>query len=92
MLVESPATNISLMVKTFTLERILNDKLNAIKERKMPRDIFDIWFISQKKGIPFALKNFGYPKGKIRQELRKYLPRKFYPVVEELEKLNAQNI
>ncbi len=88
-LVKSPATNIAVMVRAFTLEQILTDKLRAIKERKMPRDIFDTWFICQKTRASFNLKGFGYPKGKIRQELRKFLPRKFYPVIEELEKLNA---
>jgi predicted nucleotidyltransferase component of viral defense system len=92
MLAKTPATNATVMVRTLTLEKMLADKLKAIKERKMPRDIFDIWFISQKINCPFALKNFGYPKGKIRQELRKFLPARFYPVVEELEKLNAQGI
>ena len=88
-LAKSPATNISVMAKVFTLERILKDKMKMIKERRMPRDIFDIWFISQKINKPFKLKDFGYAKGKIRQELRKFLPGKFYPVVEDLEKLNA---
>ena len=88
-LVKSPTTNTTVMVQAFTLEQVLADKLRVIKERKMPRDIFDIWFICQKTGVSFNLKGFGYPKGKIRQELRKFLPRRFYPVVEELEKLNA---
>ncbi len=91
-LAKSSVTNISVMAKAFTLERILKDKLRAIKERKMPRDIFDIWFICQKTSKPFTLDNFGYPKGKIRQELRKFLPRTFYPVVEDLEKLNAKSL
>jgi len=88
-LVKSPATNIAVMVRAFTLEQILSDKLRAIKERKMPRDIFDAWFICQKTRASFDLKRFGYPKGRIRQELRKFLPTKFYPVIEELERLNA---
>lgn len=92
MLAESPATNISLMAKSFTLERMLEDKLRAIKERKMPRDIFDIWFICQKTGKLFTLKDFGYPKGKLRQELRKFLPKRFYSIVEDLEKFNAQSV
>lgn len=92
MLAKSPVTNISIMARTFTLEKMLADKLKAIKERKMPRDIFDIWFICQKINRPFTLKNFGYPKGRLRQELRKYLPLRFYPVVEELEKLNAASV
>lgn len=91
-LAKSPATNISVMTRVVTFERILSDKLRAIAERKMPRDIFDIWFICQKTNQAFTLNNFGYPKGKIRQELRKFLPRGFYPAVEELEKLNAQRI
>ena len=88
-LAKSTVTNISVMVKAYTLEQMFKDKLRTIEERKMPRDIFDIWFISQKINKPFTLKNFGYPKGRIRQELRKFLPKKFYPVIEELERLNA---
>ena len=91
-LAKSMTTNISVMVKAFALEQILKDKLRTIEERKMPRDIFDIWFICQKTNKPFILEDFGYPKGKIRQELRKFLPKKFYPVVEELEKINAQRL
>lgn len=91
-LAKSPASNISVMVKAFTLERILKDKLEAIKERKMPRDIFDIWYICQKTGNSFILENFGYPKGKIRQELRKFLPKSFYPAIEDLEKLNVKGL
>jgi len=91
-LAKSAATNISVMVKAFSLEQILKDKLRAIEERKMPRDIFDIWFVCQKINKPFTIKNFGYPKGKIRQELRKFLPKKFYPVVEELEKWNVKGL
>jgi predicted nucleotidyltransferase component of viral defense system len=87
-LVKSPVTNIAVMVQAFTLEQILADKLRVIKERKMPRDIFDIWFICQKTQTPFNLKELDYPKGKIRSELRKFLPKKFYPVVEELEKIH----
>jgi predicted nucleotidyltransferase component of viral defense system len=87
-LVKSPVSNIAVMVQAFTLEQILADKLRVIKERKMPRDIFDIWFICQKIKAPFNLKELDYPKGKIRSELRKFLPRKFYPVVEELEKIH----
>lgn len=92
LLAKSPATNISVMAKTFTLEKILDDKLKALKERKMPRDIFDIWFICQKTNKPFTLKDFGYPKGKIRQELRKFLPINLFPVVEDLERSNAKGL
>jgi predicted nucleotidyltransferase component of viral defense system len=88
-LAKSPATNITVLTKAFTIERILNDKLRMLKERKMARDVFDAWFICQKKGTSFTQTKFGFPKGKIRQELRKFLPRSYYPVVDELEKLNA---
>lgn len=86
---KSPTTNILVITKTLTLEEMLEEKFQMIKERKMPGDIFDIWFICQKLNKPFTLKTFGYPKGKIIQELRKFLPKKLYPVVENLEKLNA---
>lgn len=88
-LAKSSVTNLSVMVKVFTFEQMLKDKLRAIESRKMPRDIFDAWFICQKLNKPFALKGFGYQKGKIRQELRKFLPKKLYPIIEELERSNA---
>lgn len=90
LLAKSPVTNISVMVKVFTLARMLEDKLRTIKERKMPRDVFDIWFIYQKENKLFDLNNFGYSKGKIKQELRKFLPKRFYPVIDDLERLNAK--
>ncbi|MCM8823354.1 MAG: nucleotidyl transferase AbiEii/AbiGii toxin family protein [Candidatus Omnitrophica bacterium] len=92
LLAKSASTNISVITKVFSLEVILEDKLRMIKGRKMPRDIFDIWFICEKLNKPFTLKNLGYPKGKIRQELRKFLPFSFYPVIEDLEKLNAKSL
>ncbi len=88
-LAKSSVTNLTILTTAFTLERILKDKLLMLKERKMPRDIFDSWFICQKTGVKFDQNKFGYPKGKIRQELRKFLPRSYYPVVEELEARNA---
>ena len=89
LLAKSPATNIMVTARVYTFEKILEDKLRMLSERKMPRDIFDLWYICQKTGKPFTKKQFGYKKGKIRQELRKFLPRNFYPVIEELEGLNA---
>jgi len=91
-LAKSPATNTSVMVKAFSLDEMLEDKLRAITERKMPRDIFDIWFICQKMSKPFNLKGFGYPKGIIRRDLRRLLPKRYYPVTDELERLNAQSL
>lgn len=88
-LAKSPATNITIMTKTLAMEEMLKDKLRAITERRMPRDIFDIWFICQKMNKPFELKNFGYPKGIMRRDLRRLLPKRYYPVADELERLNA---
>lgn len=89
LLAKSPATNLMVTAKVFTLQKLLEQKLRIIADRKMSRDLFDIWYICQKTGKPFPKKQFGYKKGRIRQELRKFLPRNFYPVIEELEGLNA---
>ena len=89
LLAKSPATNLMVTARVYTFEKILEDKLRMLSERKMPRDIFDFWYICQKTGKLFNKKQFGYKKGRIRQELRKFLPRNLYPVIEELEGLNA---
>jgi predicted nucleotidyltransferase component of viral defense system len=47
-LLQSPATSLNPLIYSATLERIYSDKLNAVKNRKKPRDWFDLWFLSQK--------------------------------------------
>lgn len=82
-LLTSQVSNLQVLAKVMTLDNILADKLNAVKDRKKSRDLFDLWYIGELKKIPVKI-----PKGQslpqLRAELHKYLPKKYWPVVEVL--------
>lgn len=61
-------------------------KESALQERRKARDIFDLWYIAQKLREPFLLRGEGVPytRRAFRNELRVFLPRTYYPVIEEL--------
>ncbi|MBI5356050.1 nucleotidyl transferase AbiEii/AbiGii toxin family protein [Candidatus Collierbacteria bacterium] len=61
-LLQSSTSGLNPLIYSATLERIYSDKLTAVKNRKKPRDWFDLWFLSQKlnkkwrKRIPLSRK------------------------------------
>jgi len=84
-LLSSPATVIQVMAQVATLEQIYNDKLACLKGRAKPRDLFDLWYISEKLKIPYTPKKISSKKELVR-DLRKYLPSDFWPAIEGLAK------
>ena len=83
-LLSSPCSPLRVLALVATPEAIWQEKLAALASRKAPRDLFDLWFLGQTLGrnLPDDIPEFD-PRI-LRRELRMYLPRKFYPVVEEL--------
>lgn len=55
-MLRSPVSLLQPYLKTTTLERMYADKLRMVKERKKPRDWFDVWFLSQKLDKKFSKK------------------------------------
>lgn len=49
----SPTVNFQVLFLVLNLETIKTLKTKTLKERKEPRDLFDLWFVSQKLKIPF---------------------------------------
>lgn len=84
-LLSSPTTNIQVLANMETLDGLYGDKLDALKDRGKPRDLFDIWYICQKLRQPLPKDLSKIAKREIRQELNKFLPMNFAPVVMELE-------
>ena len=84
-LLSSPATVIQAMAQVATLEQIYNDKLACLKGRAKPRDLFDLWYISEKLKIPYTPKKISSKKEFVR-DLRKYLPSDFWSAIEGLTK------
>jgi len=83
-LLESPVITAQVLGQVGTLEQIYQDKLSCLKGRAKPKDLFDLWYISQKLKIPYPLPRIGLQRNELRRELRKYLPKNFWPAIEEL--------
>jgi len=84
-LLKSSVSPINLIASTFSLEKILSDKLSI--EPKRIRDVFDIWFIRQNlgdKNIKMDFKNFN--KNEVKRELNKLLPVSYRGLVEDVIK------
>jgi hypothetical protein len=81
-LLTSPVTPVSALVQVATLERMWKDKETALATRRQPRDLYDLWFIAQKLRRSFTPDLEGFDRQAIRRELRKYLPRDHWQVIE----------
>lgn len=85
-LLVSPTVNFQVLIPVLDLETIKKLKLQTLKERKEPRDLFDLWFVSQKLKIPFEKPKIKIEKKILKQALLKYLPSNFQKVIEEISK------
>jgi len=85
-LLSSPATVIQVMGQVATLEQIYKDKLACLEGRAKPKDLFDLWYISEKLKIPYSSKKMSIKKQELIRDLRKYLPKDFWPAIERLTK------
>lgn len=82
-LLSSEVTNVTVLARVATIERMEKDKRKALESRRQPRDLYDLWFISQKLGREFEPDLKGLPPAVLRRELRKYLPRGHWRIVDE---------
>ena len=84
-ILKSSVTPINLIANTFSLEKILSDKLSI--EPKRIRDIFDIWFIKQSLGNKDTKMDFAnFSKNEVKRELNKLLPISYRELVEDVIK------
>ena len=69
-----------------TLKRALLDKKKAFKDRVKSRDLFDLWWFAQHFEQKPILANGRFDKKQISAELKRFLPRGNWLVIEELFK------
>lgn len=82
---KSSVSPVNLIANTFSLEKILSDKLSI--EPKRIRDIFDIWFIKQNLGDKDTKMDFtNFNKNEVKRELNKLLPVSYRGLVEDVIK------
>ena len=58
----------------------------VMKSRAKPKDLFDLWYVSEKLKIPYTPKKISLKKKEVVRDLRKYLPKDFWPAIEGLTK------
>jgi len=85
-LLSSPSTVIQVIGQVATLEQIYRDKLACLKGRAKPKDLFDLWYVSEKLKIPYTPKKISLKKKEVVRDLCKYLPKDFWPAIEGLTK------
>ena len=83
-ILKSPVSNLEIIGNVATIEKIIEEKKEALNSRRLPRDVFDLWYLSQTLRIDLNYGKGTIPQGRLRQELRKFLPRNFYQVIDQL--------
>jgi len=85
-LIKSPASVLQPLVAVPTLEELERLKRDALLRRKKARDLFDLWYIAQSLRTPVAFpeKLPDFSKRAFVNELKVFLPKKYYPVIEEI--------
>jgi predicted nucleotidyltransferase component of viral defense system len=83
-LITSPTTPLQALGSVATLRQLYQDKQDCIRDRAAPKDIFDLWFISQKLGLPYQPPATKLTPAELKRELAKYLPSGYKKVIEGL--------
>jgi len=83
-MLKSPVINIEIVGTVATLNRIIEEKKEALKTRRLPRDVFDLWYLGQKLNIDLDYGKGTIPQQELRQDLRKFLPKNFYTIIDQL--------
>lgn len=83
MLLRSETSPLSALAQVATLDYILEDKIDALKRRDQPRDIFDLWFISEIQKKKWGFDTSMFKNRDIKRELHRFLPRGYWRVVDK---------
>ena len=83
-LLSSAVSTVQVLGQVGALGQIYQDKISCLKDRAKPKDLFDLWYISQKLKVPYTPPPTTLKKKDLIRDLRKYLPKDFWPAVEEL--------
>lgn len=81
--IRSEATPLTVLVQVASLERLLEEKRDAMKNRKVARDVFDFWYIHELLKSTLKADFSGYNKEEAKSELHRLLPRHFWRLVDQ---------
>jgi len=83
-LISSPVSTIQCLCRVSTLEQLYKDKLACLCDRAKPKDVFDLWYICQRLKKPYVPAPVSIPRREFVRDLRKYLPKDFWSVIDNL--------
>lgn len=81
-IIRSEATPLTVLAQVVSLERILEEKEDAFKNRKVARDVFDHWYINQLLKREIKVDFSGYNKEQAKSELHRLLARPYWRMVD----------
>lgn len=86
MLIKSPASVLEPLLVVPTLDELKGLKERALMGRKKARDLFDLWYIAQVLRTPLTLPKRvpEFSERAFKNELRVFLPRKYFPIIDQL--------
>ena len=80
-IIRSEVTPLTVLAQVASQEKILEEKQDALKNRKAARDVFDDWYINQLLKKEVKPKFEGYNKKQVVAELHRLLPRHFWKLI-----------
>ena len=83
-LLQSPASPLTPLIFVANLTKIYQDKIQATRSRRKPRDWFDLWFLSQKLDKPWNRK-ISLPKKLMLDRVRFLLPKSKRLILEKFD-------
>src|SRR3990167_4167992 len=81
-IIRSEVTPLTVLANVASLERLLEEKKDAIRNRKAARDLFDLWYINQLLKIQIKPDFTGFDKKQTKSELHRLLPRNYWRLVD----------
>jgi len=82
LIIKSGVTPLTVLAQVASLERIIKEKEDALRNRKAARDIFDYWYINQLLKKKVKVNFMGYDKKHAKSELHKLLARPYWRIVD----------
>lgn len=80
--IKSETSPLTVLARVASLDVILREKKDAIRNRKVARDMFDYWFINQLFKKEVKVNFLGYDKAQAISELHKLLARPYWRLVD----------
>ncbi len=81
-IIKSEITPLTVLARVASLERILQEKEDALKNRKAARDVFDYWYINQLLKKEVGSDFSGFDQEQVKPELHRLLPRHYWRLVD----------